>query len=124
MYNMQTPPKTRGLSMKTWSEYIEFRENLRGDLEKPDNGDDNVPSLNPSDMGEDSALFKITRLSWKNHRSETQKFFKRLAMMDPDIASEYQRLGDVDELPGNGRDSDKDEIYPSSADGGIEPKEE
>lgn len=94
--------------MKTWSEFVSYREN-----------EEDTPPLNPSDMDENGALFRMTRLAWKNHRDETVSFFKKLAITDPELAAEYERLGDVEALPNKKSNIDKDEIIPSMADTGV-----
>lgn len=96
--------------MKTFSEYLKIRENE--DNQEPS-------SLNPTESGNSSALFRMIRLAWKAHNSETNAFFKKLASFDPEIAEEYQRLDDSDlALPNRKKDSDQDEIRPPSADTG------
>ncbi|RDJ35598.1 MAG: hypothetical protein DWQ19_12335 [Crenarchaeota archaeon] len=92
--------------MKSWDEYFKYREN-------------DEEGLNPVDKGEESALYHMTRLAWKNHRDDVVHLFKRLAATDPEIAAEYERLGDVEELPSKKKMIDKDEIYPPSADTGV-----
>ena len=93
--------------MKSWFEYLKLREN-----------EESAP-INPSDNDEEGALFRLTRLAWKNHRDDTQSFFRKLSVSDPEIASEYERLGDVEELPKKKTDLDKDQILPSVADTGV-----
>lgn len=96
--------------MKSWSEYIKFRENSE---------EDDTPSLNPSDMDENGALFRMTRLAWKNHRDDTKSFFRKLASVDPELAGEYQRLDDSNDLPRKKNDLDKEQLCPPVADTGI-----
>jgi hypothetical protein len=96
--------------MKSFNEWYKFREN---------EDDQNNDSLNPTDSGNGSALFRMIRLAWKSHNAETQHFFKKLAAIDPEIAGEYQRIdGENLDMPGKIKDSDKDEIRPPSSDTG------
>jgi len=72
--------------MKSFSSYVKIRES--GIPED----DDGVESINPSDNGDDSVLFRLIRMAWKKHKSRTKNFFEKLATIDSEVASEFERI--------------------------------
>ena len=86
--------------MKSFSEYVKLAE---------------THDEKTHDM---SALFKIVRLCWINHNSHTRSFFKRMASLNPEIATEYSRLENEsqDKELKTDRIDDKEVVVPSLAD--------
>lgn len=68
--------------MKTWSQYLKFKENALDDAE----------SINPVNDEIDSSLNRLIGLAWKGHNQTTRAFFKRLATIDPQIAEDYEKI--------------------------------
>lgn len=91
--------------MKSFEDYIKFRENM-----EPVNADDT------QDM---SRLYKIIRLAWKEHPSETNEFIRRLSTMNPEIGAEAEGLSGKDhELKPKKPTREKDVLYSPDADSG------
>jgi len=101
--------------VKSFQNYCRLREN---NLESTS---DEGESINTSSSPEGKTLFKLIHLAWKNHKDTTKSFFRKLAQVNPEIASE---LGVLDnEQPKSSFDSfaakkDKDVVRPSLADTG------
>jgi hypothetical protein len=102
---MLQEPKTRGLIMKRFKQYVALRES--GEIEAPNTGDDN--------------LVKIIRLAWERYRPETKHFFGQLSNKDPDIKKLEGKLDNsqnpTDDRMDQERGDDTDDVVmPPSAD--------
>jgi hypothetical protein len=102
--------------MKSFRDYFRLRENALVPVEGEEE------SINPSDNDEGKVLFKLIHLAWKNHNATTKAFFRKLAQVNPEIASELGHLNnDSAEPPTNERpehQKDKDVVRPTLADTG------
>ncbi len=105
---MQNLAKIRELKMKSFDQYVKLREEeMAADASINPVGDDNSVSLN-----------RIMEIAWKAHQSETKRFLKRLAAIDPQIGDEYDKLTQGDDDAHMSSPKEKEQIVPSIADMG------
>jgi hypothetical protein len=120
--------------MKTFSKYLESREDMTNMVIKPGEG---LGDTSQSEMNPDDALTRMTKMAAQDHHQELLDFFGDLARRDGRIKQEletykkdtasglHKRKPPKPHLPSIGGDDDRDEVVPSSADtsGGLESGE-
>lgn len=80
--------------MKSFSQYVKYRESSIGNAE-----DQDEKPLNPSESNDMNILYKLIRIAWRDFNPKTKEFFNKLAMSSPEIANEFKQLaGDDHEL--------------------------
>lgn len=96
--------------MKSFSDYVKFRESVNNEDDEP---------INPSENNSESVLAELIKLAWSKHQPQVEKLFTRLSEIDSEIASKFKTISKKPSFSQNPQDNkDVEIIRPPVADTG------